>query len=401
MAHFGDLTREIYQRGLAGHRPDLPMTADGLEAAARRVLPAETFSYVAGGASTERTIAANREAFARWRIVPRMLRGVTERDLSTTVLDTPMTAPVFTAPVGVLGLVHSEADFAVARAAAGLGLVSMLSTASSASLEDVAAATPDAPRWFQLYWPRDPQLAESLVRRADAAGYRAIVVTVDTWTLGWRPRDLALAHLPFLQRKGIANYLSDPVFQARLSASPEESEQAMQAAIRLWMELFGNPVLSWSDLALLREWTRLPVLVKGICHPDDARVALDHGVDGLVVSNHGGRQVDGSRATLDCLPGVVAAADGRAPVLLDSGIRCGADVLIALALGAQAVLVGRPWIYGLGLAGQRGVEHALRVILADFDLTLALAGYSRPSDLSAGSVVRESTGCRPTTCAGQ
>jgi lactate 2-monooxygenase len=392
MAYFGDLAHEIYQRGLAGHRPDLPMTADGLETAARRVLPAETLSYVAGGASTERTIAANREAFTRWRIVPRMLRGVTERDLSTTLLDTPMTAPVLTAPIGVLGLVHPEADLAVARAAAGLGLTSVLSTASSISLEDVAAAAPDAPRWFQLYWPRDPQLAESFVRRADAAGYRAIVVTVDTWTLGWRPRDLALAYLPFLQRKGIANYLSDPVFQARLSAPPEESEQAMQAAIRLWMELFGNPALSWSDLAVLREWTRLPVLVKGICHPDDARAALDHGVDGLVVSNHGGRQVDGSRATLDCLPGVVAAADGRAPVLLDSGIRCGADALIALALGAQAVLVGRPWIYGLGLAGQRGVEHALRMILADLDLTLVLAGYSRPSDLSAHSVVRESAG---------
>jgi lactate 2-monooxygenase len=392
MAHFGDLAKEIYQRGLAGHRPDLPMTADGLEAAARRVLPAETLSYVAGGASTERTIAANREAFAQWRIVPRMLRGVTERNLSITVLDTPMTAPVLIAPIGVLGLVHPDADLAVARAAAGLGLASVLSTASSTTLEDVAAAAPHAPRWFQLYWPRDPQLAKSLVHRADAAGYQAIVVTVDTWTLGWRPRDLALAHLPFLQRKGIANYLSDPVFQARLGAPPEESEQAMQAAIGVWMELFGNPSLSWSDLAQLREWTRLPVLVKGICHPDDARAALDHGVDGLVVSNHGGRQVDGSRAALDCLPGVVAAADGQAPVLLDSGIRCGADVVIALALGAQAVLVGRPWIYGLGLAGQRGVEHVLRVILADLDLTLALAGYSRPSDLDAHSVVREAVG---------
>jgi lactate 2-monooxygenase len=343
MANFGDLAKEIYQRGLAGQRPDLPLTADGLEAAARQLLPVEALSYVAGGASTERTIAANREAFACWRIVPRMLRGVTERDLSTTVLGTSMTAPVLTAPIGVLGLVH-------------------------------------------------PELAESLVRRADAAGYRAIVLTVDTWSLGWRPRDLALAHLPFLQRKGIANYLSDPVFQARLGGPPEESEQAMQKAVQVWMELFGNPALSWSDLSLLREWTRLPVLVKGICHPDDARAALDHGVDGLVVSNHGGRQVDGSRATLDCLPGVVAAVGGRAQVLLDSGIRCGADVLIALALGAQAVLLGRPWVYGMGLAGQRGVEHVLRVVLADVDLTLALAGYARPAELGAHSVVRETVG---------
>ena len=388
MAHFGDLAKEIYKKGLAGQRPDLPMTADGLEAAARQVLPGEALGYVAGGASTERTIAANREAFARWRIVPRMLRGVTERDLSTTVLGTPMAAPVLTAPIGVLGLVHPDADLAVTRAAAALGLTSVLSTASSTTLEDVAAAAPEAPRWFQLYWPRDPELAESLVRRADAAGYQAIVLTVDTWALGWRPRDLALAHLPFLQRKGIANYLSDPVFQARLGGLPPTPEQAVQA----WAEVFGNPALSWSDLARLREWTALPLLVKGICHPDDARAALDHGVDGLVVSNHGGRQVDGSRGALDCLPGVVAAVDGRAPVLLDSGVRCGADVLIALALGAQAVLLGRPWVYGLGLAGQRGVEHVLRVILADVDLTLALAGYARPAELGAHSVVCETVG---------
>ncbi|MGB8963422.1 MAG: lactate 2-monooxygenase [Pseudonocardiaceae bacterium] len=392
MAHFGDLVNEIYLRGLTGQRPDLPITADGLEAAAREALPAEAFSYVAGGASTERTMAANREAFARWRIVPRMLRGVTERDLSTTVVGTVMAAPVLTAPIGALGLVHPDADLAVTRAAAALGMTSVLSTASSTTLEDVAAATPDAGRWFQLYWPRDLQLAESLVRRAETAGYQAIVVTVDTWSLGWRPRDLQLAHLPFLHAKGIANYLADPVFRARLDTPPEESAQAMQLAVRLWAEVFGNPALGWADLLLLREWTRLPILIKGICHPEDARAALDHGVDGLVVSNHGGRQVDGARAALDCLPDVLAAVDGRAPVLLDSGIRCGADVLIALALGAHAVLLGRPWVYGLGLAGQRGVAHVLSVLLGDLDLTLALAGYSRPSELGAHSVVRDVVG---------
>ena len=389
VAHFGDVSREIYLRGLAGQRPELPMTADGLEAAAQRVLPAEAFGYVAGGASTERTVAANREAFTRWRIVPRMLRRVIERDLSTTVLGTSMTAPVLTAPIGALGLVHPDADLAVTRAAAALGLTSVLSTVSSTTLEDVAAAVGDAGRWFQLYWPRDPALAESLVGRAEAAGYQAIVVTVDTWSLSWRPRDLELAHLPFLHAQGIANYLSDPVFRARLDAPPEESAQAGQQAVRTWMELFGNPALGWSDLSLLREWTRLPVLIKGICHPDDARAALEHGADGVVVSNHGGRQVDGARAALDCLPDVVAAVDGRAPVLLDSGIRCGADVLIALALGAHAVLLGRPWVYGLGLAGRSGVEHVLRALLGDFDLMLALAGYSCPAELSAHSIVRE------------
>ncbi|MGH3902683.1 MAG: alpha-hydroxy-acid oxidizing protein [Pseudonocardiaceae bacterium] len=389
MAHFGDLQNEIYLRGLAGERPDLPMTSDGLEAAARGVLSAEAFGYVAGGASSERTVTANRQAFARWRIVPRMLRGVTERDLSTTVLGTSMSAPVLTAPVGVLGQVHPDAERAVARAAAAVGLTSVLSTVSSTSLEDVAAAAPDSPHWFQLYWPRDRELAESLVRRAERAGYRAIMVTVDTWSLGWRPRDLELGHLPFLRGEGIANYLSDPVFRSRLSAPPEASAQAMQEAVLAWVGLFGNPALSWPDLRALREWTRLPILIKGICHPDDARAALDHGADAIVVSNHGGRQVDGARAALDCLSDVVAVVGERAPVLLDSGIRCGADVVTALALGARAVLLGRPWVYGLALAGGRGVEHVLRGILGDLDLTLALAGYARPGELAAPAVVRD------------
>ncbi|MGH3914210.1 MAG: alpha-hydroxy-acid oxidizing protein, partial [Pseudonocardiaceae bacterium] len=372
-----------------GHQPDLPMTYEGLEAAARGVLSAEAFGYVAGAASSERTVAANCEAFTRWRIVPRMLRGAMERDLSTTLLGTPMSAPVLTAPIGVLGLVHSEAEHAVARATAALRLTSVLSTASSTPLEDVAAGAPDGMPWYQLYWPRDVELAESLVRRAEQAGYRALVVTVDTWALGWRPRDLELGHLPFLRAQGIANYLSDPVFRSRLSAPPEESAEAMRAAVLAWVGVFGNPALTWSELLLLREWTRLPIVVKGICHPDDARAALDHGTDAMVVSNHGGRQVDGARAALDCLPDVVAAVGGRAPVLLDSGIRCGADVLIALALGAQAVLLGRPWVYGLGLAGQRGVEHVLRTVLGDLDLTLALAGYAGRSELTPQSLVRE------------
>ncbi|HEY2723984.1 MAG TPA: lactate 2-monooxygenase [Pseudonocardiaceae bacterium] len=389
MAHFGDLQNEIYLRGLGGERPDLPMTADGLETAARGVLTREAFDYVAGGASTERTVAANREAFARWRVVPRMLRGVTERELSTTVLGTPMSAPVLTAPIGVLGQVHADAEVAVTRAAAELGLPSVLSTASSTPLEEVAAAAPDAPRWFQLYWPRDEELAESLVRRAQQAGNRAIVVTLDTWSVGWRPRDLTLAHLPFLRGEGIANYVSDPVFRSRLDAPPEESREAMQAAVLAWVQTFGNPTLTWADLARLRDWTDLPIVLKGICHTDDARMALDQGVDGIVVSNHGGRQVDGARAALDCLPDVLAAVEGRADVLLDSGVRSGADALIALALGAQAVLLGRPWVYGLGLAGQRGVEHVLRVFLADLDLTMALAGYANPAELATQSLIRE------------
>jgi lactate 2-monooxygenase len=256
-------------------------------------------------------------------------------------------------------------------------------------MEHIAAAAPDGARWYQLYWPRDDEVAESLVRRAQASGYRAIVLTADTWALGWRPRDLALGHLPFLRGSGIANYLSDPVFRSRLTQPPEASEDALRNAILTWVGMFGNPTLTFADIARLKSWTTLPVLVKGICAAEDARAALDAGADGLVVSNHGGRQVDGARAALDCLVDVVDAVGERAPVLFDSGIRTGADVVVALALGAAAVLLGRPWVYGLGLAGQRGVEHVLRCLLADFDIELALAGYRTPAELNRGALVRE------------
>jgi isopentenyl diphosphate isomerase/L-lactate dehydrogenase-like FMN-dependent dehydrogenase len=389
VTHFGNFQNEIYLKGLLGQRPDLPVTAEQVEHAARGAMSTQAYAYVAGGASSERTVSANRAAFDSWRIVPRMLRGITERDLSTTVLGTPMAAPVLLAPIGVTSLVHPQADQAPARAAAALGLASVVSTASSTPMEHIAAAAPDGARWYQLYWPRDDEVAESLVRRAQAAGYRAIVLTADTWTLGWRPRDLALAHLPFLRGSGIANYLSDPVFRSRLAQPPEASEDALRNAILTWVGMFGNPTLTFADIARLKSWTTLPVLVKGICAAEDAQAALDAGADGLVVSNHGGRQVDGARAALDCLVDVADAVGERAPVLFDSGIRTGGDVVVALALGAVAVLLGRPWVYGLGLAGQRGVEHVLRCLLADLDLQLGLAGYRAPAELNRGALVRE------------
>ncbi|MGZ4532632.1 MAG: alpha-hydroxy-acid oxidizing protein, partial [Mycobacteriaceae bacterium] len=219
-----------------------------------------------------------------------------------------------------------------------------------------------------------------------AAGAGAIVVTADTPGIGWRPRDLELAHLPFLQAKGIANYLSDPVFRSKLAAPPEESEQAMQTAVLAWISMFANHTLRTKDIARVREWTHLPVVVKGVLHPDDASELLDSGASGVIVSNHGGRQVDGAIAALDALPGVAATVKGRGAVLFDSGIRCGADVVIALALGADAVLYGRPWVYGLALAGQAGVEHALRCLLADLDLTMALAGLRSIEEIDAGTL---------------
>ena len=375
---FGDFQFELYLRGLAGQTPELPMTMAGIEAAALARMDPRSAGYVAGGAGTEQTMRANREAFDRWRIVPRMLRGVTERNLSTTVCGTPMPAPVLLAPIGVLGIVHPDAERAVARAAAATGVPMVLSTAASTSMEDVAAEAGDAPRWYQLYWPTDRTVAASLVHRAEAAGYQAIVVTVDTWTLGWRPRDLDQAYLPFLTTEGLANYLSDPAFRAGLAVPPEQDPQA---AVLHWVGMFGDAALTWDDLAWLAGQTELPVLLKGICHPDDARAAADAGVAGIVVSNHGGGQIDGAAGALDCLPAVVAAANGL-PVLFDSGVRSGADAFRALALGARAVLVGRPYVYGLALAGTAGVTHVLRCLLAELDLTLALSGHRSLAELN-------------------
>ncbi|MBF6075215.1 alpha-hydroxy-acid oxidizing protein [Nocardia beijingensis] len=377
---FIDFQNEIYLGGLGGVTPELPMTAAGLESLARQRLDPAAFAYVAGSASAERTAAANRSAFDRYRILPRMLRGSTgpgARDLSVEVLGTKLAAPVLTAPVGVLELLHERGEVVVAEVTKELGIGTVLSTAASSTIEDVGAAA--GPWWYQLYWPADDELACSFVQRAERAGASAIVVTVDTPALGWRPRDLEQAHLPFLHGKGIANYLSDPVFRAKLPAAPEESEEAMRTAILTWVGLFGNHTLRLADLALLREWTDLPIAVKGILHPDDARQAVDAGADAVVVSNHGGRQVDGSIAALDALPAVVATIGDRADVLFDSGLRTGSDVLVALALGAKAVLYGRPWAYGLGLAGAAGVRHALRTLLADFDSALGLAGCASPA----------------------
>ncbi len=384
MGNFGDLQNEIYFRGLSAELPALPMTAAGLDAAAKTSLSAQAYAYVAGSASSERTADANITAFDRHRIVPRMWRGSSApdgRDLRTTVLGTELAAPVLTAPVGVLELVHPAAECAVAEATKGLGIGTVVSTASSTPMEDVAAAAGDW--WFQLYWPADDEVARSLVERAASAGAKAIVVTADTPGMGWRPRDLELAHLPFLQAKGLANYFSDPVFRSRLIAPPEASEEARQMAVLAWIGMFGNHTLRLKDLARVQEWTDLPVVVKGVLHPDDASALLDTGATGVIVSNHGGRQVNGAIAALDALPGVAAAVGDRGTVLFDSGIRCGADVVIALALGADAVLYGRPWVYGLGVAGKAGVEHALRCLLADVDLTMAMAGIGSVADIDA------------------
>jgi len=376
---FANYQNEIYLHGLSGTFPELPCEPGQLEDLARERFAPEPFGYVAGSAGTESTARANRAAFDRWRIVPRFLRDVSDRDLSVDILGTPFPAPVALAPVGVQGIVHEQAELAVARAAAALGMPMVLSTVSSYTLEDVMAAG-DGPKWFQLYWPREKEVAASLVARAKAAGYRALVVTLDTFILAWRPRDLSRGYLPFLHRMGLANYEADPAFLAGLEKAPDEDPGS---SVLRWMSMFGDPAKTWDDLVWLREQWEGPILLKGVLHPDDARRAHDAGIEGVIVSNHGGRQIDGEIPSLEALPDVVEAVGDRMTVLFDSGIRTGSDVMKALALGAQAVLVGRPYVYGLGLGGEDGVRHVLRSLLAELDLSMALSGCSSLADVSS------------------
>jgi lactate 2-monooxygenase len=379
---FANHQYDIYFRGTTGERPPFTTDLSRLEAAAAEALDARAFGYVAGSAGSGSSARANRAAFERWRIVPRMLRDVGQRDLSTTVLGTAMPAPVLLAPIGVQTIVHPDGELASARAAAGAGLVFIHSTAAAHSIEQVAEASGEGPRWYQLYWPTDREVAASLVRRAESAGYSVIVVTLDTFMMGWRPTDLDTAYLPFLQSIGIANYLTDPAFNAPLPDDAEPFDKVIR-----WAGMFGDPTLTWDDLAWLRGQTSLPIVLKGVLHPDDARAAADAGVDGLVVSNHGGRQVDGAIAALDALPAVADAVGDSLTVLVDSGVRTGADVVKAIARGAAAVLYGRPYIYGLGLGGQAGVEHVLRCLLGELDVTMALAGRPTLADLDADVLV--------------
>jgi len=382
---FASYQAEIFLRGLAGERPGQPLDWAALAREAERVAEPQAAGYVFGAAGTEDTMRANEAAFGRWRIVPRMLRDVSARDLSRTVLGTECPAPVGLAPIGVQTLVHEDGEHASARAAAAVGLPMAVSTMSTTTMEEIAAAG-DGPKWFQLYWPTDRDLAASFLTRAEAAGYRAIVVTVDTFLPGWKPRDLQRAWQPFLQGVGIANYLADSVFRARLAKPPEED---LQAAVGEFVGVFTNPRLTWEDLEFLRSRTTLPIALKGILHPEDARAAREHGMDAVVVSNHGGRQVDGAIAALDALPAIVDAVGDDLEVLLDSGVRCGADVVKALALGADAVLLGRPYIWGLAVGGEAGVLDVLRALLAEVDLTIGLSGHTRPGQLSPAMLVRE------------
>jgi lactate 2-monooxygenase len=377
---------QLYAQGLAGGKPSVPVPLDLLEQRAKEILAPRAYDYVAGGAGGEDTMRANHEAFYLWRIVPRILRDVAKRDLSVEVLGARLPAPVLLGPVGVQEIVYDDADVASARAAASLGLPFVLSTMSSRTIEEVAQSAEkvaESPRWFQLYWGKNPELTASMLQRAERAGYSALVVTLDTHSLGWRERDLHHGYLPFMLGQGLANYFSDPVFRGLLAQPPEQNPIA---AIQLWGSLFSNPALTWKDLGFLRQHTRVPIILKGILHANDTAQALDAGVDAIIVSNHGGRQADGGIAALDALPHVVREVNGRVPVLFDSGIRRGADVFKALALGARAVLLGRLYLWGLAVAGEEGVRDVLLNLVADLDLTMALSGYASCRELDSSTL---------------
>ncbi|MEG3145859.1 alpha-hydroxy-acid oxidizing protein [Sphingomonas sp. RT2P30] len=386
MPHYGDFQNEIYGAGVRGTIPTLPVDFALLEARATAAMPPAILSYLQGGCGDEFTQRHNAEAFRHWGMTPRMMVDCTKRDLSIELFGLTLPSPLFMAPVGINGICTQDGhgDLAAAEASAMTRVPLVASTLSNDPLEKVAATLGDMPGFFQLYTPKDKALAESLVHRAEAAGFKAIVVTLDTWVTGWRPRDLNAANFPQLRGAVLMNYFSDPVFRALLARPPEEDPAT---AIGTWAATFGK-VLTWADMAWLRSMTKLPIILKGICHPDDARRAIDEGADGIYCSNHGGRQANGGIAAIDMLPGVVAAS-GKTPVLFDSGIRSGSDVVKALALGATAVGVGRPYAYGLALGGAAGAAHVLKCLLAEADLLMAVNGYPTIADVRAAGAIRQ------------
>jgi len=364
---------------------EFPFRIEEWEALAQSTAPREAFDYAAGGSGAEQTMRRNVEAFSRWAILPRTLRDVSDRSTAITLWGQQYAAPVMLAPIGMQRIIHPEGELASSRAAAKHNIPFVTSTVSSYSLEEIAEQMGDRPRWFQLYWSNDREISASMVRRAERAGYSAVVLTVDTILLGWKVRDLRNGYSPLKLGMGMANYVADPVFSAKYGQYPEISKEEVVAAI---LENVYHPSLSFDDIRFLREQTKLPIAIKGILHPDDAVACIEAGADAIIVSNHGGRQLDGAAASIEALPGVVRAVQGRIPVLLDSGVRTGADVIKALALGASAVFYGRPYLYGLAVAGEHGVDAVIRNLLSEFDISLALSGCRTPAELDA-SILHE------------
>jgi lactate 2-monooxygenase len=375
----------IYSAGMfSGLLPTVTTDPNLIEAQARKHMSSRAFAYVAGGAGAQLTVDANRRALREWRLIPRMMRDAgAPRDLSVSLFGTTYPAPVVFAPVGVLRLFHADGEEGVAGVAAQLGLPFVMSSAATCTIEDVARASADGPRWFQLYWPRTDEITASLLRRAKESGFSILVVTLDTFTLAWRPWDLDLGHLPFVKGLGNQVGLSDPVFRRiyKEKTGKEVEDDIVAASVAWQMDAFSGRSHAWEKLKFLRENWDGPIVLKGIQHVDDARMAADAGMDGIVVSNHGGRQLDGAIGSCTVLQEIAEAVGSRLTVLFDSGIRTGTDIMKALCLGAKAVFIGRPWVFGLGIGGSDGAKQVIQGILADFDQSMCLAGMKSVSEL--------------------
>lgn len=346
-----------------------PINFAELEEAAKKSLETGPFGYIRSSAGGEETYRKNTDSFLKYSIIPRFLTDVSTLNTEVTIFGQTYPHPLFIAPVGVNKIAHENGELAVSKAAAKFGFPYIQSTVSSYSIEEIASETKGSSKWFQLYWSsQNKEVSFSLVKRAEAAGYEAIVLTVDTTMLGWREEDIRNQFSPLKEGYGQGNFASDPVFMASLG------DQSQESIVQKIIENIYHPTLNWTNISELREHTTLPILIKGILHPKDAKLAIEKGIDGIIVSNHGGRQLDGVIASIDALPEIVRVVDGRIPVLFDSGIRRGSDAVKALALGATAVCIGRPVIWGLASSGQIGVEHVLENFLQETRVSISLSG---------------------------
>jgi lactate 2-monooxygenase len=360
-----------------------PICFADLEKAVAKKIEAGPFGYIRSGAGGEQTLRNNRAAFEKYSIVPRFLNDVSNVDTSIHLFGKTYPTPLLFAPVGMNGMVHDEGELAVARAAQNLNIPYIQSTVSTYALEEVAQAAPSATKWFQLYWSTNEEIAFSMAARAEAAGFEAIVLTVDTVMLGWREEDVRNQFSPLKLGYARGNYMNDPVFTATL---PDDSFESYVQGV---LQNVFHPTLNWAHVRELKKRTNLPILLKGILHPEDAKLAIDNGIDGIIVSNHGGRQLDGVIGSLDALPAIAEAVNGQIPIILDSGVYRGMDALKALALGADAVAIGRPFVYGLALEGQQGVEKVMTNLYDELKVSIALAGATSVKGLRNITLVKQ------------
>ncbi|OAA48642.1 oxidoreductase [Metarhizium rileyi] len=391
---YAQYLKSLLEKGiLQGTPPVVTTNPNSLEEQAKKVMPKKGWEYIKGGAGEASTMDANRLAFRQWKIVPRVLTPTSPRDLSTTLFGHKYDTPVLMAPIGVQSWYHEDKEVGTATACANLRVPFTLSTAASTSIEELVEKVPGGPKWFQLYWPLDQEITASILRRARTNGYKVLVVTLDTWTLAWRPYDLDPASVPFIVGEGDDVGFNDPVFRRKFAErtdgeKPEESK--VQAGMYWCSEVFPGVSRSWEDLKILKEYWDGPIVLKGVLCVEDARLAVEHGMDGLIVSTHGGRQLDGAVGTLDVLPDIADAVGDKITVMVDSGVRTGADVLKAVALGAKGVFLGRPVVYGLGIDGAAGAEAVIAGILADFDLTMGFSGARTLADIKRSLLKRVS-----------